>query len=271
MPSFFRGDRRRKSVIAAAVAVAAAAVALFPQVSAGAATATPDPSGEAPPASGWWQSSFVDEFDGTAINKSAWGVYDNHDPRNPHGPKYASNVSVHDGMATLRTTKVNGVWAGSGICSAKMTTGTYGKYMVRARFMSGLGVKAVALLWPSGNHWPPEVDFMEYDARDAHHKSLLLTNHFRPLNSMQQAFVSGDYTQWHTFGVAWTPTYLRFFLDGKTTAIMKGHVPTAQMWLGLQTAIGGQVKPDATTPAKVDLDVDWVAYYSAPADAGWTP
>jgi beta-glucanase (GH16 family) len=270
MPAFLRRNGRRRSLAVAAVAVASAAIALAPQVAAHASTDSTHPSGQAPPTSGWWQPAWIDDFSGSTIDHNAWSVYNNTNPKNPQGPRLASNVIVHNGEVTLRNTKVNGVWSAAGICAAKVSTGTYGKYLVRARFDHGLGVKAVALLWPQGNTWPPEVDFMEYDARDANHSKLLLTNHFRPSNSMQHASVSGDYTGWHTFGVAWTPTQLRYSLDGKTTAVMTGHIPTKQMWLGLQTAIGGQVKPDATTPATVNLDVDWVAYYRAPASADWT-
>jgi hypothetical protein len=41
------------------------------------------------------------------------------------------------------------------------------------------------------------------------------------------------------------------------------------MWLGIQTAIGRREKPNATTPSTVDLDVDWVQYFTAPASAKW--
>jgi beta-glucanase (GH16 family) len=269
MPAFFRRTRRRRSVIIAATVAAAAAVSLAPQIGAN-ATATSHPSGEAPPTAHWWQPAWIDDFDGTAINNASWAVYNSKHTHDPRGQKLASNVLVHDGEATLRTTKLNGVWTTAGMCSAKATTGTYGKYLVRARFDHGYGVKAVALLWPEGNTWPPEVDFMEYDARDADHSKLMLTNHFRPQNSMQQAFVPGDYTQWHTFGVVWRPDLLKYTIDGKVVATMAGHIPTKNMWLGLQTAIGRQEKPNSSTPATVNLDVDWVAYYTAPASANWT-
>jgi beta-glucanase (GH16 family) len=255
-------------MIVAVTAVAAAALALAPQVTANASTA--DPSGQAPTADKWWQQKFVDEFNGKSVDTHAWSVYNNTDTHNPRGPKYASNAIVHDGMLTLRATKVNGVWSGSGICGAKATTGTYGMYQVRARFSHGYGVKSVALLWPQGNTWPPEVDFMEFDARDGNHARVSLTNHFRPHDTMTQAFVPGDFTQWHTFGVAWNPYFVRFFMDGHTTAIMRGHAPTKPMWLGIQTAIGRREKPNATTPSTVDLDVDWVQYFTAPASANWT-
>jgi beta-glucanase (GH16 family) len=266
MPVIFA---RRKSVVVGAVAVAAAAVALAPQVSAN-ATGTVDPSGKAPARQSFWHKKFIDEFTGTSINRAHWAVYNNHNWSNPRGARLAQNAIVHNGMLTLRTTKVHGHWTAAGICSAKITTGTYGKYLIRARFHRGYGVRAVGLLWPQGNTWPPEVDFMEFGGTDPSHSDLMLTNHYNSNNRMQHAFVHGNYGKWHTFGLVWRPDRLRFTLDGKTTAVMRGHVPTKRMWLGLQTALSATHRPNATTPRRVDLDVDWVAYYTAPARAGWT-
>jgi beta-glucanase (GH16 family) len=245
--------------VAALAAVAAAALVAVPQSSTAASSA--NPSGVGIPSVAGWNLKFADDFTGSSINTSAWGIYKN--ANSPRGPKYASNIVVHNGMATLKVTKVNGVWSGSGMCACRVTTGTYGMYLIRARFGHGLGVRATALLWPTSG-WPPEVDFMEYDARDATHSELMLTNHYNAggqTNLMQHAFIHGDYTTWHTIGLQWTPTMLKYTLDGQTTATMTGHVPSQPMWAGIANSLGNVIKPNATTPDPVNLDVDWFAYY----------
>jgi beta-glucanase (GH16 family) len=183
-----------------------------------------------------------------------------HNPHSKHGPVLPSNVVVHHGMVSLRVARHNGVWSGAGMCACRATTGTYGTYLIRARYDHGLGTHAYALLWPVKG-WPPEVDFMEFDARDPMHHQLVLTNHYSSANRMQHAFIPGDYSRWHTIGLQWTPTSLRYTLDGRTSAVMKGHVPHVPMWLGIANNIGTGAHPGARTPNPVSLDIDWIAYY----------
>jgi beta-glucanase (GH16 family) len=102
---------------------------------------------------------------------------------------------------------------------------------------------------------------MEYDARDPNHHQLMLTNHYSTANLMQHAFIPGDYRRWHTIGLQWTPTSLRYTLDGRTTAVMTGHVPHVPMWVGIANTLGSGAQPGASTPNPVNLDIDWFAYY----------
>jgi beta-glucanase (GH16 family) len=242
------------------IAAAAAAVLVAIPQSSTAASAS-NPSGVGIPSIPGWTLTFGDDFTGSTINTAAWSVYNSGNAQ--RGPKLASNVVIHDGMATLKVTKRSGVWTGAGICASRVTTGTYGTYLIRARFGHGFGTRATALLWPKSG-WPPEVDFMEYDARDPRHSELMLTNHYNAggqTNLMQHAFIPGDYTQWHTIGLQWTPTELKYTLDGRTTAVMTGHVPSQPMWVGIANSLGNGAKPDSSTPDPVNLDVDWFAYY----------
>jgi beta-glucanase (GH16 family) len=214
-----------------------------------------------PAASPGWRLKFSDNFAGGRLNTSAWSVFQNHHGR--RGPKLASNVVLHSGIMTLKVAKQHGAWSSAGMCACRVTTGTYGTYLLRARYGHGMGTRATALLWPRRG-WPPEVDFMEFDARDPHHTQLMLTNHYNAghrKNLMQHAFIRGDYTKWHTFGLVWTPSELRFTLDGRTTAVMRGHVPHQPMWAGIANSPGHRVRPNHSTPNPVRLDVDWFAYY----------
>ena len=254
-----QGNRSRWCRLRAtsALVVLAATLLALPQTGASAAVdKRVSPSGAAIPSLDGWRLKFGDNFTGGSVDSHAWSLYDG----GSGSPKAASNVKVHDGMVTLQVAKHGNAWSGAGMCGCRVTTGTYGTYLLRVRYDHGLGAHAYALMWPT-HGWPPEVDFMEYDARDSTHHLLMLTNHYSSANLMQHAFIPGDYRKWHTIGLEWTPTELRYTLDGRTTEVMKGHVPHQPMWVGIANSLGNQVRPGATTPNPVDLDIDWFAYY----------
>lgn len=207
--------------------------------------------------------AFQDDFNGDRINTDKWGVYNGGNG----GDRVASNTIVRNGMLTLRTQKVNGVWKGAGVSAARANRQTYGKYEMRVRFDRGYGVRAVGLLWPVSGGWPPEVDFYEIPGKNTNRTLNTLTNHYRTASSphrMHHASYTGRFDQWQTVSVEWTPNRLEYKLNGVTQAVMTQNVPRAGMWLGLQTRAGSDmgVKPDGTTPPVVDMEVDWVKIYS---------
>ena len=66
-------------------------------------------------------------------------------------------------------------------------------------------------------------------------------------------------TQWHTYGVEWTPTRLLFTIDGQGWATMGGSaVPHQPMQLAMQTA----ATSDASSTGTVDLEIADVYVWS---------
>lgn len=178
------------------------------------------------------------------------------------GPRVAANTFVSNGVLVLRTTQINGTWYSAGVGTWNSLAQTYGMWNIRARFDSGAGVRCAVLLWPAGNSWPPEVDFMEIPSMAPLRHWNTLTNHYGSTDLMQHASYGGDFTQWHTIGVQWTPSSIKYTMDGVVKRTMTGHVPAQNMWLGITTELGtGAYAPSSATPAKVDLDVDWVQIY----------
>lgn len=214
-----------------------------------------------PAAASGWRLSFSDDFNGTSLNRANWCVYNG--SGNQHGPRSARHVFVRNGVLTLRTQPIGGQWHGAGVCAARATRQTYGKYEMRVRMDQGFGVRGTALLWPVAG-WPPEIDFFELESSNAARTRNMLSNHYGSTNSMQHAFVPGTYSAWHNVGVEWTRSAIRYTLDGRVVATMTGHVPHQQMWLAIQTGTGkagGPNAPRASTPRPVDLQVDWVRVY----------
>jgi beta-glucanase (GH16 family) len=159
-------------------------------------------------------------------------------------------------------------WVSGGVSSANALKQTYGKYEVRFRRDPGKGVAAVLLLWPSGDNWPPEIDFAEDGGETAAPDQMSATLHYGRANDHIQRTLRCDFTRWHTIGVEWTPGKLVYTLDGKRWAgVVSPQVPDEPMELDLQTQAGTcgdryAPCPDSTTPSRVDVHMDWVVAWA---------
>ena len=149
-----------------------------------------------------------------------------------------------------------------------MLSQTYGRYDIRFRMDLGTGIAYALLLWPKDNEYPPEIDIAEDNGRDR--RTMYTATHpvgGKPIINM----VGGDFTQWHTAGLEWTPGKLVFTLDGEPFATVEGAaVPDEPMALALQTQAWycgheWEACPDASTPPRVNLEVDWVVAYARDA------
>lgn len=199
-----------------------------------------------------WRTVFYDGFSGSSLDSNKWGKYTG-------GQRKGENAFVSDGKLVLRTKRTSSGWSSAGVSNARALKQTYGRYTIRARMDKGWGVRAVALLWPAAPVWPPEVNFYELNANDASRTKNNLTNHYPPGNQMTHASVKGNFTEWHTMAVWWSPGLLEYRLDGRTVARMTNHVPNQPMWLGLQSKVGGMsASPTYSTPSQVDFEIDWV-------------
>ena len=115
----------------------------------------------------------------------------------------SAHVEVNGGLLQLnawRDPAYGGEWVTGGVCQCQVTN-TYGAYFVRSR-MTGAGPTQVELLWPASG-WPPEIDF---DETYGPVTSSMGTLHYTSNNSEIHNVVNVDMTQWHTWGVIWTPT-----------------------------------------------------------------
>jgi len=255
---------RRHSILAAAAGFALAVTVLPNQP----AKATLQPTDRVKPAAvasdfcedPQWTLAWEDDFN--TLNKDNWGVY-NGPGNGKTGPRSASNTFGEEGNLILRTAPIDGVCHGAGVSSRDAKAQKYGKFVLRARFEPGYGVRAVGLLWPAQG-WPPEVDFFEINARNVDRDAVVIANHYRNVDGqhrVDQRRVAADYTQWHTIAVEWTPDALRFFLDGAQVAEITDRVPQQPMWLGMQTAqgvISRGIVPDVTKTPKIDFVIDKV-------------
>jgi len=118
-------------------------------------------------------------------------------------------------------------------------------YFVRSR-VTGAGPNEVELLWPADNQWPPEIDFNESGGSLNSSSS---TIHFSAVNEIDQRSILISMSQWHTWGVIWTPKSVSYVVDGQvwgtiTTPSEISRIPMTLTWNSARAAPRGiSVRP----------------------------
>jgi beta-glucanase (GH16 family) len=154
----------------------------------------------------------------------------------------------------------NNEWVTGGVCQCGLDQ-TYGAYFVRSK-LTGPGATQVELLWPAQG-WPPEVDFSEtYGPTN----TSMATLHYSSANNEVHQSITIDMTQWHTWGVIWSPTQISYLVDGKVWATQNvaSEIPSQPMTLDLQQQTYCSANYACPT-SNVSTDVDWVAEYTPAA------
>ena len=199
-----------------------------------------------------WQQVLRESFTG-ALNTANWGPYDGQPGGNPDAWWSPTHIEMHGGQAWLRGYRDGGGYTTAGMMLFTRPQ-TYGKYLVRMRFDRVPGIEQVMLLWPVSG-WPPEVDITEGESNGR----TMMTSHWSSTNQQKHLWADVDMRLWHTYGLEWTPTALRFTIDGRVVGTMTGAaVPRQPMNLAIQTHATRAV-PTSTPPAT--LAVDWVSVY----------
>jgi len=221
-----------------------------------------------------WHLEYSQNFDGDSL-PPGWGAYTGQPGGDSYGYWDPANVSVSGGELHLRTTP-NGDPNSSGASSSGGVgfygnPQTYGLYLVRLKGDAepGLKMSDIALLWPSsGQNWPPELDFFEDSGGQREVYSA--TVHPGPDGNdccIVREFNSTTGTQWHTYGIEWTPTTITYLLDGKqwgsviyrNSIAAPGQWPSMDMNLDLQSQ---NLSSDQPSGSIETMTVDWVAEYS---------
>ena len=221
-----------------------------------------------------WQMVLADDFNGSSLNTSSWGAYHGQPGGDPGGCWDPSHVVVQGGILNLLSYQdlaakaaegCSSAWVSGGVSSAHALKQAFGKYEVRFRIDAGDGIGYSVLLWPSDEHWPPEIDFAEDGG--GNRSQINATLHYGANDNQISRTWKVDMTQWHTLGVEWTPGRLVYTLDGNEWGqTSTSQVPAQLMELDIQTQAGtcGQIDtpcPDAGTPQHVVMQVDWVVAY----------
>ena len=203
---------------------------------------------------GWIHSAHEDFL--TPLNTNVWGKYSGQPGGNPYGWWSPSHVDVRAQALRLRGYREGGKFVTGGVMLNRPQT--YGKWLVRAAFNRGDGIEQVMLLWPTSG-WPPELDFHEGAANGR----TMATAHWGSTNQQAHFFANVDQRNYHTYGLEWTPTSVKFTLDGRVFGTVTGSaVPHQPMNLALQTHATKWVGGISTAvPREVTEYIDWVSIY----------
>lgn len=279
--------RRCARLLASILAVSSVTVAADHHTGGGAAGPKPapsaspalplGPSGEAMPRGDLtgWRQVFADDFDNdVALGgfpvavRGKWGAYEDGWPDTSKRGTYSPTkvVSIGNGLMDLHLRTDQGVHMVAAPMPVIHGPGAqggmlYGRYAVRFRADPIPGYKVAWLLWPDSENWSDgEIDFPEGDLDQTvtafmHHKG-------KPTN--QDAFPTEvSFVDWHTSVMEWTPTAVRFLLDGALIGESTDRklIPDVPMHWVLQTETAlGQRVPDPAAAGHVQID--WVTAYS---------
>src|SRR5271165_63363 len=229
----------------------------------------PVPTGNLP----GWQLTYSQDFSGTTL-PPGWGAYSGEPGGDPYGYWDSANVTVSNGELHLSTTPnddpQSSNTASTGGVAFSGNPQEYGMYLVRMKgdYEPGLQISDIALLWPAdGNTWPPEMDF--YEDEGGSRSGFTASLHPGPDGDdccVVRNTLANAATQWHTYGIIWTPTSITYTIDGRPWGVVQssqvsapGEWPSTPMNLDLQSQNLGPSQPNGSIET---MTVAWVAEYA---------
>jgi hypothetical protein len=206
------------------------------------------------------------DFTGNTLTTD-WDPYSGQPGGDPGALFAEDHVSESGGVLSINTYQdpdFSDQWVTGGTCLCGIPGQTYGAYFVRSR-VTGPGDDDAEILWPDADVWPPEIDFNETGGPTT---STSATIHWGPngQNNQEQRFATIDMTQWHTWGIIWTPTSVTYTVDGAVwgTITTASEIPNIPMHITLQSQTfcsAGWACPSSDQ----SMLVDWVTEYSPDA------
>jgi beta-glucanase (GH16 family) len=231
-----------------------------------------------PAAKPGYRLTFDEEFNEPRLNRSIWNVSNGPSYINLEQQYYTPDcVQMGNGYLRIKTEQRN--YGGRIYTSGEVTTQghfsqRYGWFEVRARMPTTPGLWTAIYLLPESGNWPPEIDVVEYLARDS--QGIYLTNHWRDFwgNHCQcnsdTHFSSVDFSKWHVYAIDWEPGFVNWYLDGGLIGSTKSplwcdetpvQVSSVPMYIRINDAIGWFGGDAADGPWPQYFDIDYVRVY----------
>ena len=231
------------------------------------AAPAPRPRGPVPVGiPGNWTLKFDDEFNGTSLDASKWGI------GSPYGsPTVPVNnyelecydpalVSVHDGslhiVAIAKQETCGGStkqYAGGMVNTRGLYQHTYGA--VEARVYSPAASAGVIANWPAfwevGAVWPQDGENDVYEGLNAR-----ACWHFHSNAGAPGGCANGAFTGWHVYGANWHPGRVDYYYDGRLVGSITMGITSVPEWLMIDNAISPTIGGATMVPA--DMQVDYV-------------
>jgi beta-glucanase (GH16 family) len=238
-----------------------------------------------------WKLTWADEFDVNGLPDSAKWSFET--KGNVYGwgnnelqfytEKEAGNAFVENGILKI-VAKQDSI-EGKGYTSARLITHnkasfTYGRMEIRAKLPAGRGLWPA--IWMLGDNihekgWPlsGEIDIMEHVGyeKDSIYGTIHSDsyNHIKKTEKTKAIFLADPYTDFHIYGIEWTPEKIEFFVDEQVyNTVINEHLSEKEwpfdqpFYFILNLAVGGnwggKMGVDETVfPAT--MEVDYVRVY----------
>jgi beta-glucanase (GH16 family) len=224
-----------------------------------------------------WKLVFQDEFEGASIDTTKWNVRDPWGKeRNQELQAYVTDAfEMKNGTLRIRAERRRAFYDGKEreFTAGMMTTygkfsQQYGRFEIRCRVPKGKGLWPACWLLPEPLGWPPEIDILEVLGHDT--KTIYFTHHWEE-GSGKYKSDGGKWqgpedfgSEFHVIAAEWTPSDIRWEVDGQQRFRSTRSIPRKPMYLLLNLAVGGQWpgSPDEKTVFPAHFEVDYVRVYN---------
>jgi hypothetical protein len=232
-----------------------------------------------PPAPGY---TFYDDFNGTKIDPTKWTFEG--DDWNAYDSDFetGANTTVSNGQAHIKI-ETDPSRRPASRTDTMMTKGRYtqqyGKFAARMKLPRGKGLWPALWLWNPAS--PPEIDVFEVYANptlihglDVQHTAHAIhwgSCYGCPQHGQKSAWLNQgiDMTaDWHVWAIEWRPTYVEWFIDGRSvlrvnqadpSAYGPVQIPQKPLHIAASLAAGGwNSRVDSTTPPVEYMHIDWI-------------
>ena len=215
-----------------------------------------------------YQLVWSDEFSGSSLNTAKWTASDNNYDK-------SKNVHISNSNLVLTVTRESdGKIYGANIDSRNKFKFRYGYIEYRAKLINKPGFKST--LWLNGVYnWPPEIDIVETgskaihmtrhcrpgsvypdcDGNNIYNKNGILVDRYRMLSWNADFDKSKDY---HIYGMEWTPTYIRWMIDGIERYRVTTGVPKEDMYIHASSCAHTSIRkcwPETIVPSEFPTSV----------------
>ena len=223
-----------------------------------------------------WELIWLDEFESTCLDAGKWNVEDWAAEKNNELQYYSpSNIKVEDGLLKLisKNEKFKGkIYTSGAVQTQGKFNFLYGKAEMRAKLPAGQGIFPAFWMMPDKEDtWLPEIDILEMLGHLPN--EIWMVTHWLDatgtLKSDANNFKGPDFSKdFHTFSIEWTPDSIVWLIDGIERFRSSEFIPSENMYLYLNTAIGGNWpgSPDNSTVFPVYYEIDYVRVFKRKKD-----
>lgn len=236
---------------------------------------------------GWYSCTFIDNFNGTSLDRSRWTGHQFYGAGNRCVLDNDDTIAVSGGTLRLSAVKATGANAcpvrpdGTQGAYSSGWVSTYGAWSQQyGRYEARMKVQATSLpglhegfwMWPDARYgsdtdWPitGEIDIAETYSEKPHLAVPFL--HYSddakgPVDGLNTAWnCRTTRGEWHNYALEWTADRLEIFVDGKSCLVNTAGAPTfrKRFIIAFTQLLGANTNDyDGRVPLPATMQVDWV-------------